>query len=262
MKIGVIGAGVVGRATARCWMEWGEVRVHDADPARSTHTFLEAAECDVVFLCLPTPAGPDRMAAVEAVCERLPCLSGVIALRSTVPVGTTRSLARRFGLTNLVHYPEFLTARCAAVDAQTPARNVLGGHEEGVGTRRLSAMLGRRFPGVPLLCMSSDESEAVKLATNAFFAVKMAYFNELHSFCEAANLDWDSVLAGVLADGRIAHSHTRVPGPDGRAGFGGECIPKDADCFAHCADVAGVGATLVRAALRRNQGDRLREVRP
>ena len=66
-----------------------------------------------------------------------------------------------------------------------------------------------------------------KLVCNSFFAVKVAFFNEIREWADAEGVDWEALMQAVLSDGRIAHSHTQVPGPDGKRGFGGACLPKD-----------------------------------
>jgi UDPglucose 6-dehydrogenase len=263
MRIGIVGGGVVGHATARMLMEWAEVRVHDALPQRATHSLAEALDTELCFVCLPTPQCEDSLAcdtsAIEKFFASVQGHQGNVALRSTVPIGTTRRLREKYGLTNLVHNPEFLTARCSVVDAQTPARNIVGGVPGPGGCaceELLESLYRKRFPGVPVLRMTSDESEATKLALNSLFALKVAAFNELQSFCAANGLNWGAVRDGVLSDGRVAHSHTSVPGPDGKFGFGGACLPKDLASLVH---QLGEGGMVFNAALRRNQTDRGRK---
>jgi UDPglucose 6-dehydrogenase len=261
LRIGVIGGGTVGRATARAFLEHADVRVYDVCPERSTHSQEEALDTDLVFVCLPTPAGPGGWTDLYEVEKFFGSVRGTdtnFALRSTVPVGTTKRLRTILDLPNLCHSPEFLTARCSTVDAQMPARNIVGWISAHTA-HPLMDLYERRFPGVPIHLMTSDESEMVKLATNAFFATKVAFFNEARSLADAAGLDWNRVLAAVLADGRIAHSHTNVPGPDGQFGFGGACLPKDAASFAACLNDRGLRADVTRAALARNAADRRRD---
>lgn len=253
-KLGIVGGGVVGGATARAFVEHvGAVRIYDVSPVRRTHTLADVLECDVVMVCLPTPqkqAVPNSdggMACnttwVDGFFESVQGCEHNLVLRSTVPVGYTTQAASKYRLPNLVHSPEFLTARCADVNAQCPARNIIGitdvdiDHLDSKGVARALWCLYRlRWPHVPCLVMQSDESEAVKLGTNSFFAVKVAFFNELRSFCDAAGCDWRTVIDAILSDGRIHHSHTQVPGPDGKFGFSGACLPKDLASFIHQAD--------------------------
>jgi UDPglucose 6-dehydrogenase len=269
VKIGIVGGGVVGRAIARCSLEHvDEVRVSDDLPERSTHNLIVTLASDIIFICVPEDRVEDcfeemLMHKTEVHRQRN------FVLKSTVPIGTTRRLTEKYSLPNLVHSPEFLTSRCAMTDAQMPARNIIGvpfPHRSAddwklfTGNNRAAQELGilyaTRFPGVVAHLMSSDESEAVKLFTNGFFAVKIAYFNEIRALADKLGLRWDKVLAGMLSDGRIAHSHTQVPGPDGKFGFGGKCLPKDLETLIiqlDGVDSSGAQAAVCRAVLYRNE---------
>ena len=259
MRIGVVGGGVVGRATARCFMEHGEVRVYDTMPDRATHSLFDTLDTDLIFVCLPTPQRENNSCDTSAITNFLGTSPRELnyVLRSTVPVGYTRTIRDLYKLPNLVHSPEFLTARCAITDAQLPARNIVGYPEypSPKAWHPVAGLYATRFPGVPIHYMQSDESEAVKLFTNGYGATMVALFNEFYSLCEARGMDWDRVLAGLLSDGRIPHSWTRVPGPDGRRGFGGECLPKDLANLIAC---LGDEAMVTLAAHRRNRHDRER----
>lgn len=248
MRIGVIGMGTVGVATARCWVEHAEVRTYDKETGRCTHSLDAALDCDMVFVCLPECAVMPWFHSLP-VDARKRCF----ALRSTVPMGTTRFL-REYGFTQLVHYPCFATERCANVDEHYPWRSVIGG--EGACAKLLNAMLGARFPGVPVHALSSGDSELLKLGQNAFFAVKVAFFNELRALCDRAGGDWELLRKAMLSDGRISSSHTMVPGPDGELGFGGRCLPKDLSQFIAEQLTAGLSPHMASAAQRRNDADR------
>jgi UDPglucose 6-dehydrogenase len=264
MRLGVVGGGGVGRATARAFIEHvDEVRVYDVVAGRRTHPLHETLECDLTFVCLPTPQREGSLAcdtsAVESFFAEMRGSLKNYVLRSTVPVGTTRMLREKYDLPNLVHSPEFITARCAVTDAQLPARNIVGapaGRSECVAA--LAGLYRRRFPGVPVFEVTSDESELVKLAQNAFFLTKIAFWNECRTLADAMNLDWDRVMAAILADGRIAHSHTKVPGPDGKFGAGGACLIKDNANLVTCIESYGLSAAVTRAAHERNLEDRRR----
>jgi UDP-glucose 6-dehydrogenase len=266
MKIGVIGGGVVGKATARTYLEFAEeVRVYDQDPTRRTVDLWNLPlQCDIVFVCLPETA-LDGYFGSPGIQELGRDVNFV--LKSTVPVGTTRRLAETYKLPNLVHSPEFLTARCAEADARLPARNIVGLVKRDAPW--LINLYRQRFPGIPVLAMTSDESEAVKLMTNAYYAVKVAFFNEARTLADARGLDWERVRAGVLSGGVIGEHHTRVPGPDGQRGFGGACLVKDLEHFikAFQDDIPPESAPKLRtdkppllaaAALSRNTWDRPR----
>lgn len=275
MKIGIVGGGVVGRATARAFIEYvDEVRIYDVLKERRTHDVYETRRCNIIFVCLPTPQKKDSLECdVSAVEQFFSESSGLgpesigrnanYVLRSTVPIGATKRLAQQYNLTNLVHSPEFLTARCAVTDAQIPSRNIVGYAGEPKDNfnadqcgNTLVNLYSRRFPGVPTYLMSSDESEAVKLFQNSFFATKVSYWNECRTLADKLDLDWNSVMEAILADGRISPSHTQVPGPDGRRGFGGSCLPKDLASLEHQFMEAKLAHFVTTAARVRNLADR------
>lgn len=266
MRIGVIGNGVVGSAIARTWLEHAEeVRVWDRLHERATHSIdqlMTPGACglprlDITFICVPETQ-------IEVLLANLPYgwdRNANYVLKSTVPLGTTRRLRKQYQLPNLVHSPEFLTARCSFTDAQLPARNIIGEpafEGERTCTSLLHQMYVKRFPGIPVHFMASDESEAVKLMTNSFFACKVSIFNEFNQLCQKLGLNWDAVLGGILSDGRIAHAHTQVPGPDGKYGFDGACLPKDLKMLAQAIRGAGGSASMCAAAYIRNLIDRER----
>lgn len=269
MKIGVIGGGVVGHATARTYMEYGEVKVYDEQWEKATATLTDTLDSDIIFLCVPETG-------LDTLCNTLwsEKPNGNYVLKSTVEIGRTRELSKTYSLPNMVHSPEFLTARCAIADAQVPARNIVGVTHSGEALAVWKAkpfiarnsyewarhpifnLSQRRFPHIPLLLMTSEESEATKLIQNAFFAVKVSFFNEVQQLCVKHGLDWATVLNALLADGRISPSHTKVPGPDGKYGFGGACLPKDLNMLRRLLNEAGVRSDICTAAVERNEVDR------
>lgn len=291
MKVGIIGNGTVGHATARVFMEQHEVRVFDIDIYKRTHSEDDTLACDIIFLCLPSPQKDNSLECDLSNIERQCSYLGTsehryknYVLRSTVPIGTTRRLSERYKLANLCHSPEFLTARCAVTDAMTPSRLLIGDvcykNSNSIGSSPCGCMLyglyQQRFPGTQILCMDTDESEAVKLFTNGFFATKVAFFNEINLLCQRLGLDWNVVLQGMLSDGRITPTHTQVPGPDGKYGFGGACLPKDLAMLVHqmcmedgtvqilpVKDSVTIGTcfaqSICHAALERNELDRERK---
>lgn len=261
MKIGVIGGGIVGAATARSFVEHGDVFVYDTKQELRTDTYEATVDSDIVFVCLPTPQRYDTgLLCTRYVDEFFAGVAGAetaFVLKSTVPVGTTDRLREQFKLPNLVHSPEFLTARCANTDAQIPARNIVGG-PQCEGKKMLVQLLWERFPGVQVLEVSAMESEVAKLICNSFFAVKIAFFNEVFEYAQLLGLNWRAVQECVLSDGRISHAHTRVPGPNGQLGFGGACLPKDLSSFVAEQEMRGLRPYITGAAIDRNAYDRSR----
>ncbi len=273
-KIGIVGAGVVGRATAQAHCEFvDEVRVYDVVPERCTHKLVDVLGCDLIFVCLPTPLDEydSSGCTTRAITEFFELvardfdskkLSANFVIKSTVPVGFTYSLALAYCLPNVVHSPEFLTARTALHDASNPTRTVVGVPKVSLALRfpiALEDFYRMRHPDVPCIVCYSRDSEAAKLATNGYYATKVAYFNEIQQYCKGDDVNFDTVRAIMLTGGRVGESHTQVPGPDGKYGFGGTCLPKDLSTLIHCINKVkhnGVDPTVTEAVYKRNSIDR------
>jgi len=242
MRIGIIGNGFVGRAVAQAYKLDHDVRVYDVVPERATHTLREVCDTEVCFVCVPTPQGDDGRCdtsiidGVFSACsselfymseEKRTELPGpLFAIKSTVPVGYTRRANDRWALT-ICHNPEFLTERCACLDYVTPSRHVIG-YCSPDDTIQLEYLFDIRFPGVPVLECTSEESELIKYAINGFLATKVLFWNEIARLCDAIDgVEYMTICDAVALDGRIALSHMDVPGHDGKRGYGGACFPKD-----------------------------------
>lgn len=260
MRIGVVGNGVVGNATALAFSHAHEVRITDRIRSKETHQLSDVLECDVVFLCLPTPQEENSLvcdtSAIDGffqygIPSRFKSVNFV--LRSTVPIGYTRRMRETWNLPNLVHSPEFLTARTAVEDAANPTRLIVGSSELQPNCMSpVCYLYEERWPNIHIHYMTSDESEAVKLFQNSFSAVKIAYFNEIRCLSDKLGLDWDRCLSALLAGGWINKMHTQVPGHDGKRGYGGNCLPKDIANLADCIHNAGCSDWMVTAAIQSN----------
>ncbi len=231
----MIGNGFVGGAVAHGFAKHSPL-VYDIDPAKSNCSFEEALGAIFIFVCLPTPmvsaeGGQADLSILEAFFERAAKtvgegFPGIFVLKSTVPVGTTKRLQEKYPHLTLVHNPEFLTAARANLDFINADRTVLGGDDQDA-LQSLQELYAGEFPSIPILTMSSNESELVKYAANCFLATKTMFFNEIKFLAEKMGATYENVVAGVVSDKRIGPSHTKVPGPDGDFGFGGTCFPKD-----------------------------------
>ena len=239
--IGIIGNGFVGGAVAHGFRDQKPL-IYDINPEVSTHPFEEVANCKYIFICLPTPmvcetGGEANTDIVENCLEKLQySREQVIMLKSTVPVGTTKKLAKKYRLRNLVHCPEFLTAANAKYDFVNADRTVIGSPYLREGIEEKYSEMARElflkvFPDIPVYTMTSCESEMVKYTANCFLATKVGFFNMIFALGNKLGLDYNRVLEGVLSDPRIGKSHTAVPGPDGDYGFGGTCFPKDVNAM-------------------------------
>jgi nucleotide sugar dehydrogenase len=259
--VGVVGYGFVGSAVAKGFNLFAEIRVYDIDPRKATHEFEEVVNSDFVFVCLPTPmssaeGGECDLSIMEgffekantSVCKNPQC---IFVIKSTVPIGTTEKLSKKYCNIAIVHNPEFLTARSALVDFITPARQIIGGRDP-VTVGVVKTFLEGRFPGTPCYAMTSDESEMVKYMANTFFATKVIFFNEMRLLTQVLGISWERILEGVLADGRIGKSHYQVPGHDGEKGYGGTCFPKDVNALISLMEEKGLDPKLLKAGWEQN----------
>jgi nucleotide sugar dehydrogenase len=261
-KIGVIGKGFVGTAVARGFVNFAEVKIYDVDKNKSSHSLEEVANSEFVFLCLPTPmisaeGGRANLRIIEGCLKDINNLENrnkdtIYIIKSTVPIGKTKEWSKQYLDLNIVHSPEFLTARSAIIDFICPSRSIVGCEDMEVG-EKVQRLLEDRFPGVVCFLMTSEESETVKYMANCFFATKVSFFNEMKLFIDKKGLSWDDVLAGVISDGRIGKSHYEVPGHDGDGGYGGTCFPKDINSFIHVMEDNGIDPLLLKASWEQNK---------
>jgi UDPglucose 6-dehydrogenase len=265
-SVGVIGSGgFVGRAILRGFLTYNPVFGFDVDPKKSTHTLEEVLRCDFVFIAVPTPmvdveGGKGDTSIIESVLSRIVEIGyderTVFIIKSTVPIGTTDRCIDQFGISTLVHSPEFLTERTSNIDFINPARHIIGGRS-AYAMQRLKGLYESRFKGIPCKLMPCKEAEHVKYMANSFFFNKVIFFNEQKMLSDAMETDWERTLEGMLLDGRIARSHTDVPGHDGQWGAGGKCLPKDINALMAVMIEYGVDPILLKAVWEQNK--RIRE---
>lgn len=264
--VGIIGNGFVGSAVLHAFKDYYDVKVYDKDERRSLNTEEETISQDIVFICVPTPmtdaeGGECNLSLIEdtlsSVEQKNKRTDNLFVIKSTVPVGTTKKLQDKYKNLNIIHSPEFLTAKNAKVDFISASRHIIGiPHINKEISKNLHSLYSNRFPGSQIIIMSSDESEFVKYASNCFFATKVMYFNEIKLLSDKLNLDWGIIMQGVLSDGRISQSHVNVPGHDGDLGFGGTCFPKDINAFIKTMESCGVNPLLLKSAWQQNKNVR------
>lgn len=257
--IGIIGFGFVGKAIQHGFAQTTDFRIFDVNPLESVNTFEETVnESDFIFVCVPTPTdfetGEQDISIVDSVVDRCaPFLSGtnkVLVIKTTAIPGTTQRYIDKYPDMRIVFNPEFLTERTFRMDFLNQSRIILGGKAED--TKLVEELYLSRFPSTPIFHTSATGGELVKYFCNCLFATKIAFLNEMYQYCEALGLDYNQIIAMVLADGRIANSHCDVPGHDGQLGFGGKCFPKDLNALIDLGKKIGVDAKLMKAAWEKN----------
>ena len=285
MRVAVFGAGYVGLVTGACLadlghdvvvrdvvadkiaaLQRGEVPIHEdgllellernRERLRFTTEVSEAVEgVEVVYVAVGTPptySGDADLSAVWTVVDELPQVDGriVVAMKSTVPVGTGRSVRHRLderGLANVgyVSNPEFTAEGAAVRDFMHPDRIVIGAFapEDGDVVERLHAGID-----APIVRCDVASAEMIKLAANAALVTRISFINEIANVCEATGADVLTVAEGIGLDRRIGPSFLRAG-----IGFGGSCFPKDSLALKQLAANSGYNFQLLNAVIEVNE---------
>jgi len=232
MKIGIVGQGYVGTAVKEVFSKHYETNTFDLNGKCSCTDIEDLVDkSDIIFVCVPTPMKKDGScdtSIVEGVVDEIDevdITNKIVAIKSTIPPGTTNRLNKKCKNISVIFNPEFLTEANFIDDFKNQNRIIIGG--ERPSTTKLRQVYSLAFPNAKIVKTGSITAEMVKYFTNTFLATKVSFANEMKMICDELNIDYDKVVEYSTYDERLGKSHWAVPGPDGKLGFGGSCFPKD-----------------------------------
>jgi len=264
MKIGIIGNGFVGKATYQLMCDDIDILAYDINQDLcypKSLIFSDLNNCELIFISVPTPMNSDGSCYLEIIKTVLNNLenidyNGYVVLRSTVPVGTSDIL-------NCYFMPEFLTEKNYIDDFINNKEWIFGllGSDKNrdsnfeIKIKQLFdlAVKNNRIKSNNLHFLTNKEAEMVKMFRNCFLSAKVSFCNEMYEFCNNLNVNYENVRKIAANDDRILHSHTSVPGHDGRKGFGGTCFPKDTSSLKYEMIKSGMKPCIMEAIIYRNE---------
>lgn len=237
LKIGVCGIGIVGKALKNVFEKKG-INVKAYDKYKKIGKIKDLLNTDINFLCLPTLYSENKKeydkSAIHSTCEYLSKYNykGLTVIKSTIEPGTCRSLTTSYKL-NILHNPEFLSAKTAEEDFKNQEHIIIGGFDKNDSDIKLLTNFYKYYWKNSLISEGTyEETELMKICINSFYAVKIQFFNEIYSLTDTfKEANYNTIVNMMLKNNWISPHHTKVPGTDGKLSYGGMCFPKDTNAL-------------------------------
>lgn len=235
LKIGIIGHGFVGSAVANGFDVDTEQFIVDPNQNNNTlQQLVEDFDPSITFVCVPTPQQESHedvdVSIARDTLEKLSVLKyrGIIVIKSTITPQHLTKFKKDFKL-KIVYNPEFLTEANAHDDFINPNMQVLGGKWKDCDFVEKVYHRHSNVKVVPTFKVDLITASLIKYTINSWLATKVIWFNELAKLYDlsGARASWEQFTDMLTRDPRMGNSHMKVPGPDGKYGFGGHCFPKD-----------------------------------
>lgn len=247
-NIAIIGAGFVGNALER-FFRTQDVEAGLYDPPKGLNDASVLEQADVIFVAVPTPHYLDGTgfddSFLRAALTAISVPGKTIVLKSTILPGTTDFLQGAFPQHRMLFNPEFLTEATVDHDMQNPNRQIVGYTDVSRGDADLVMSLLPRAPFENII--PAKAAEFVKCMGNSFYALKVAYANQMFDLCARLGVDYDHVKDCVKAEPWMGEHHWEVV-HKGYRGYGGKCLPKDTRSTIQLGNEAGVDLSLLKLA--------------
>lgn len=237
--IGIIGYGMVGQA-----VEFGfpGARIIISDPAHNTITVDDVCNelPDAIFVCVPTPTDDSEYSLLRDILDQIKstAYSGLVVVKSTI-------LPQYLDGYDVIYNPEFLSRSSAKEDFIKPPMLIIGGDR---ASELLELYKTKSIVKTETVFVTDIKTASLaKYTMNSFYATKVTFMNEMYDVAQKLGVHWNDIVAILKAHPWMGTHHFDVPGPDGERGFGGPCLPKDAEALVKEFDVA-----LLKSVLERN----------
>jgi UDPglucose 6-dehydrogenase len=252
VQIAQIGNGFVGSALHKSFKERG-VDTVIYDKFQKVGKIEDILGADIIFFCLPTPYVEGHGFDLGAIQENLKFLAklnfkGICVIKSTIEPGTARRLEEQYGL-RICHNPEFLSEKTAFEDFDNQEHIVIGINKESKRDADVISLYRDLYPDAKISICKTEESEAMKLFCNNFYAMKVQIFNEFYFLCQKIGADFYEIKDLMLRNDWVNPMHTQVPGGDGEISYGGHCFPKDTKALCHFMKILGSPHGILQACI-------------